>query len=252
MNALYVIHKYLEIKKGNLPKRKITIIFGGKAAPAYVIAQDIIHLILSLSELINNDPEVSKYLNVHLVENYNVTVAEHLIPATDISEQISLASKEASGTGNMKFMLNGALTLGTMDGANVEIAELVGPENIFTFGKDSDTIIDLYEKEGYVSRDYYKKDANIKAAVDFIVSEDLVKVGDKERLGRLHKELISKDWFMTLIDLAEYIDKKEEVYAAYEDQDAWNKKVVYNIAEAGFFSSDRTIEQYDKDIWHTK
>lgn len=252
MNALYVIHKYLEIKKGNLPKRKITIIFGGKAAPAYVIAQDIIHLILSLSELINNDPEVSKYLNVHLVENYNVTVAEHLIPATDISEQISLASKEASGTGNMKFMLNGALTLGTMDGANVEIAELVGPENIFTFGKDSDTIIDLYEKEGYVSRDYYEKDANIKAAVDFIVSEDLVKVGDKERLERLHKELISKDWFMTLIDLAEYIDKKEEVYAAYEDQDAWNKKVIYNIAEAGFFSSDRTIEQYDKEIWHTK
>ena len=172
--------------------------------------------------------------------------------ATDISEQISLASKEASGTGNMKFMLNGALTLGTMDGANVEIAELVGPENIFTFGKDSDTIIDLYEKEGYVSRDYYEKDANIKAAVDFIVSEDLFKVGDKERLERLHKELISKDWFMTLIDLAEYIDKKEEVYAAYEDQDAWNKKVVYNIAEAGFFSSDRTIEQYDKDIWHTK
>ena len=252
MNALYVIHKYLEIKKGNLPKRKITIIFGGKAAPAYVIAQDIIHLILSLSELINNDPEVSKYLNVHLVENYNVTVAEHLIPATDISEQISLASKEASGTGNMKFMLNGALTLGTMDGANVEIAELVGPENIFTFGKDSDTIIDLYEKAGYVSRDYYEKDANIKAAVDFIVSEDLVKLGDKERLERLHNELISKDWFMTLIDLAEYIEKKEEVYAAYEDQEAWNKKVVYNIAEAGFFSSDRTIEQYDKDIWHTK
>lgn len=252
MNALYVIHKYLEIKKGNLPKRKITIIFGGKAAPAYVIAQDIIHLILSLSELINNDPEVSKYLNVHLVENYNVTVAEHLIPATDISEQISLASKEASGTGNMKFMLNGALTLGTMDGANVEIAELVGPENIFTFGKDSDTIIDLYDKGGYVSRDYYEKDANIKAAVDFIVSKDLVKLGDEERLKRLHHELISKDWFMTLIDLAEYIDKKEEVYAAYEDQDAWNKKVVYNIAEAGFFSSDRTIEQYDKDIWHTK
>ena len=252
MNALYVIHKYLEIKKGNLPKRKITIIFGGKAAPAYVIAQDIIHLILSLSELINNDPEVSKYLNVHLVDNYNVTVAEHLIPATDISEQISLASKEASGTGNMKFMLNGALTLGTMDGANVEIAELVGPENIFIFGKDSDTIIDLYKKEGYVSRDYYENDANIKAAVDFIVSEDLVKVGDKERLERLYKELISKDWFMTLIDLAEYIEKKEEVYAAYEDQDAWNKKVVYNIAKAGFFSSDRTIEQYDKDIWHTK
>lgn len=252
MNALYVIHKYLEIKNGNLPKRKITVIFGGKAAPAYVIAQDIIHLILCLSELINNDPEVSKYLNVHLVENYNVTVAEKLIPATDISEQISLASKEASGTGNMKFMLNGALTLGTMDGANVEIAELAGMDNIYTFGKDSDTIIDLYDKAGYVSADYYNGDANIKRAVDFIVSDEIRALGNDERLGRLHHELISKDWFMTLIDLAEYIQVKEQVFADYEDQDSWNKKVVHNIAKAGFFSSDRTIEQYNEDIWHSK
>ncbi|MCQ8260560.1 glycogen/starch/alpha-glucan family phosphorylase [Streptococcus suis] len=252
MNALYVIHKYLEIKNGNLPKRKITVIFGGKAAPAYVIAQDIIHLILCLSELINNDPEVSKYLNVHLVENYNVTVAEKLIPATDISEQISLASKEASGTGNMKFMLNGALTLGTMDGANVEIAELAGMDNIYTFGKDSDTIIDLYDKAGYVSADYYNGDANIKRAVDFIVSDEIRALGNDERLGRLHHELISKDWFMTLIDLAEYIEVKEQVFADYEDQDSWNKKVVHNIAKAGFFSSDRTIEQYNEDIWHSK
>lgn len=252
MNALYVIHKYLEIKNGNLPKRKITVIFGGKAAPAYVIAQDIIHLILCLSELINNDPEVSKYLNVHLVENYNVTVAEKLIPATDISEQISLASKEASGTGNMKFMLNGALTLGTMDGANVEIAELAGMDNIYTFGKDSDTIIDLYDKAGYVSADYYNGDANIKRAVDFIVSDEVKALGNEERLGRMHHELISKDWFMTLIDLAEYIEVKEQVFADYEDQDSWNKKVVHNIAKAGFFSSDRTIEQYNEDIWHSK
>ncbi|HFI0091267.1 TPA: glycogen/starch/alpha-glucan family phosphorylase [Streptococcus suis] len=251
MNALYVIHKYLEIKNGNLPKRKITVIFGGKAAPAYIIAQDIIHLILCLSELINNDPEVNKYLNVHLVENYNVTVAEKLIPATDISEQISLASKEASGTGNMKFMLNGALTLGTMDGANVEIAELVGMDNIYIFGKDSDTIIDLYDKAGYVSADYYNGDANIKRAVDFIVSDEVLALGNEERLGRLHHELISKDWFMTLIDLAEYIEVKEQVFADYEDQDSWNKKVVHNIAKAGFFSSDRTIEQYNQDIWHS-
>ena len=201
MNALYIIHKYLEIKRGNLPERKITVIFGGKAAPAYIIAQDIIHLILCLSEVINNDPEVNQYLNVHLVENYNVTVAEHLIPATDISEQISLASKEASGTGNMKFMLNGALTLGTMDGANVEIAELAGMDNIYTFGKDSDTIIDLYATEGYISTDYYENDPVIKEAVDFIVSDELVKHGNAERLERLYNELINKDWFMTLIDL---------------------------------------------------
>lgn len=215
MNALYVIHKYLEIKRGHFPSRKLTVIFGGKAAPAYTIAQDIIHLILCLSELINNDPEVNKYLNVHLVENYNVTVAEKLIPATDISEQISLASKEASGTGNMKFMLNGALTLGTMDGANVEIAELAGKENIYTFGKDSDTIINLYETSGYRSKDYYDKDKVIREAVDFIISDDIVSLGNAERLKRLHDELVGKDWFMTLIDLKEYIAVKEQVLADY-------------------------------------
>lgn len=251
MNALYIIHKYLEIKRGNLPERKITVIFGGKAAPAYIIAQDIIHLILCLSEVINNDPEVNQYLNVHLVENYNVTVAEHLIPATDISEQISLASKEASGTGNMKFMLNGALTLGTMDGANVEIAELAGMDNIYTFGKDSDTIIDLYATEGYISTDYYENDPVIKEAVDFIVSDELVKHGNAERLERLYNELINKDWFMTLIDLKEYIAVKEQMLVDYEDQKVWMTKVVKNIAKAGFFSSDRTIEQYNGEIWHS-
>lgn len=251
MNALYVIHKYLEIKRGHFPSRKLTVIFGGKAAPAYTIAQDIIHLILCLSELINNDPEVNKYLNVHLVENYNVTVTEKLIPATDISEQISLASKEASGTGNMKFMLNGALTLGTMDGANVEIAELAGKENIYTFGKDSDTIINLYETSGYRSKDYYDKDKVIREAVDFIISDDIVSLGNAERLKRLHDELVGKDWFMTLIDLKEYIAVKEQVLADYEDYESWNKKVIHNIAKAGFFSSDRTIEQYNQDIWHS-
>ncbi|WP_161979349.1 glycogen/starch/alpha-glucan family phosphorylase [Streptococcus sp. S784/96/1] len=251
MNALYVIHKYLEIKRGNLPKRKITVIFGGKAAPAYIIAQDIIHLILCLSELINNDPEVSPYLNVHLVENYNVTVAEHLIPATDISEQISLASKEASGTGNMKFMLNGALTLGTMDGANVEIAELAGAENIYTFGKDSDTIIDLYATSGYVSKKYYDEHPVIKEAVNFIINPLLLNLGNEERLERLYLELLNKDWFMTLIDLEEYIGVKEQMLSDYEDQTAWMTKVIKNIAKAGFFSSDRTIEQYNKDIWHS-
>lgn len=251
MNALYVIHKYLEIKRGHFPSRKLTVIFGGKAAPAYTIAQDIIHLILCLSELINNDPEVNKYLNVHLVENYNVTVAEKLIPATDISEQISLASKEASGTGNMKFMLNGALTLGTMDGANVEIAELAGKENIYTFGKNSDTIINLYETSGYRSKDYYDKDKVIREAVDFIISDDIVSLGNAERLKRLHDELVGKDWFMTLIDLKEYIAVKEQVLADYEDYESWNKKVIHNIAKAGFFSSDRTIEQYNQDIWHS-
>lgn len=251
MNALYVIHKYLEIKRGHFPSRKLTVIFGGKAAPAYTIAQDIIHLILCLSELINNDPEVNKYLNVHLVENYNVTVAEKLIPATDISEQISLASKEASGTGNMKFMLNGDLTLGTMDGANVEIAELAGKENIYTFGKDSDTIINLYETSGYRSKDYYDKDKVIREAVDFIISDDIVSLGNAERLKRLHDELVGKDWFMTLIDLKEYIAVKEQVLADYEDYESWNKKVIHNIAKAGFFSSDRTIEQYNQDIWHS-
>ena len=250
MNALYVIHKYLEIKAGKLPKRKITVIFGGKAAPAYVIAQDIIHLILCLSELINNDPKVNKYLNVHLVENYNVSVAEKLIPATDISEQISLASKEASGTGNMKFMLNGALTLGTMDGANVEIAELAGAENIYTFGKDSESIIKLYETAGYVSKAYYENDKDIKRAVDFILNPAVVKLGNKTRLERLYNELLNKDWFMTLIDFNAYVDAKEQILADYEDQDSWNEKVVHNIAKAGFFSSDRTIAQYNADIWH--
>ena len=250
MNALYVIHKYLEIKAGKLPKRKITVIFGGKAAPAYVIAQDIIHLILCLSELINNDPKVNKYLNVHLVENYNVSVAEKLIPATDISEQISLASKEASGTGNMKFMLNGALTLGTMDGANVEIAELAGAENIYTFGKDSESIIKLYETAGYVSKEYYENDKEIKRAVDFILNPAVVKLGNKTRLERLYNELLNKDWFMTLIDFNAYVEAKEQILADYEDQDSWNEKVVHNIAKAGFFSSDRTIAQYNADIWH--
>lgn len=250
MNALYVIHKYLEIKAGKLPKRKITVIFGGKAAPAYIIAQDIIHLILCLSELINNDSEVNKYLNVHLVENYNVSVAEKLIPATDISEQISLASKEASGTGNMKFMLNGALTLGTMDGANVEIAELAGAENIYTFGKDSESIIKLYETAGYVSKEYYENDKDIKRAVDFILNPAVVKLGNKTRLERLYNELLNKDWFMTLIDFNAYVDAKEQILADYEDQDSWNEKVIHNIAKAGFFSSDRTIAQYNADIWH--
>ena len=251
MNALYVIKKYLDIKNGKLPERKITVLFGGKAAPAYIIAQDIIHLILCLSEIINNDPEVNKYLNVYLVENYNVGLAEKIIPATDISEQISLASKEASGTGNMKFMLNGALTLGTMDGANVEICELVGKENIYIFGKHSNEIIELYEKEGYVSKDYYKQEG-IKEVVDFITSKELVKVGNIERLERLHNELINKDWFMTLIDFKEYYEVKEKMLSDYENKKLWYKKVINNIAKAGFFSSDRTIGQYENEIWKTK
>ena len=251
MNALYVIKKYLDIKNGKLPEIKITVLFGGKAAPAYIIAQDIIHLILCLSEIINNDPEVNKYLNVYLVENYNVGLAEKIIPATDISEQISLASKEASGTGNMKFMLNGALTLGTMDGANVEICELVGKENIYIFGKHSDEIIELYEKEGYVSKDYYKQEG-IKEVVDFITSKELVKLGNIERLERLHNELINKDWFMTLIDFKEYYEVKEKMLSDYENKELWYKKVINNIAKAGFFSSDRTIRQYENEIWKTK
>ena len=251
MNALYVIKKYLDIKNGKLPERKITVLFGGKAAPAYIIAQDIIHLILCLSEIINNDPEVNKYLNVYLVENYNVGLAEKIIPATDISEQISLASKEASGTGNMKFMLNGALTLGTMDGANVEICELVGKENIYIFGKHSDEIIELYEKEGYVSKDYYKE-KGIKEVVDFITSKELVKLGNIERLERLHNELVNKDWFMTLIDFKEYYEVKEKMLSDYENKELWYKKVINNIAKAGFFSSDRTIRQYENEIWKTK
>ena len=249
MNALYVIHKYLDIKAGNIPARPITVFFGGKAAPAYTIAQDIIHLILCLSEVIANDPAVAPHLQVVMVENYNVTAASFLIPACDISEQISLASKEASGTGNMKFMLNGALTLGTMDGANVEIAELVGDENIYIFGEDSETVIDLYAKSAYKSSEFYAREA-IKPLVDFIVSDAVLAVGNQERLSRLHNELINKDWFMTLLDLEDYIKVKEQMLADYEDRDAWLDKVIVNIAKAGFFSSDRTIAQYNEDIWH--
>ena len=249
MNALYVIHKYLEIKAGKLPKKPVTVLFGAKAAPAYVIAKDIIHLILCLQELINKDPEVSPHLNVFMVENYNVTLAEKLIPACDISEQISLASKEASGTGNMKFMLNGALTLGTMDGANVEIAELVGKDNIFTFGESSETVIARYERGDYRSKDWYEKDKDLKAAVDFIVGKDMMKIGQKENLERLYKELLNKDWFMTFPDFEDYVKTREEAYAAYSDRTEWAKKMLINISKAGFFSSDRTIAQYNEEIW---
>ena len=249
MNALYVIHKYLEIKAGKLPKKPVTVLFGAKAAPAYVIAKDIIHLILCLQELINKDPEVSPHLNVFMVENYNVTLAEKLIPACDISEQISLASKEASGTGNMKFMLNGALTLGTMDGANVEIAELVGKDNIFTFGESSETVIARYERGDYRSKDWYEKDKDLKAAVDFIVGKDMMKIGQKENLDRLYKELLNKDWFMTFPDFEDYVKTREEAYAAYSDRTEWAKKMLINISKAGFFSSDRTIAQYNEEIW---
>lgn len=251
MNVLYIIHKYLDIKKGNIPTTPITMIFGAKAAPAYIIAQDIIHTILCLQEIINNDPEVNKYLKVVMVENYNVTKASKLIPACDVSEQISLASKEASGTGNMKFMLNGALTLGTEDGANVEIHELVGDDNIYIFGESSETVIEHYKKADYVSKKYYEKPA-IKELVDFIVSDEMIAVGDEENLTRLHKELINKDWFMTLLDLEDYIKTKEIVFKAYEDRETWNKKVLVNISKAGFFSSDRTIEQYNNEIWKLK
>ena len=249
MNALYVIHKYLDIKAGNIPARPITVFFGGKAAPAYTIAQDIIHLILCLSEVIANDPQVAPHLQVVMVENYNVTASSFLIAAGDISEQISLASKEASGTGNMKFMLNGALTLGTMDGANVEIAELVGEDNIYIFGEDSETVIDLYAKSAYKSSEYYAREA-IKPLVDFIVSDEVLAVGKAERLERLYNELISKDWFMTLLDLEDYIQVKERMLADYEDRDTWMDKVIVNIAKAGFFSSDRTIAQYEEEVWH--
>ena len=249
MNALYIIYKYLEIKKGNKPKTPITIIFGAKAAPAYIIAKDIIHLILCLQDVISKDPEVNTYLNVVMVENYNVTLAEKLIPACDISEQISLASKEASGTGNMKFMLNGAITLGTLDGANVEIADLVGKDNIYIFGKPSEEVIAHYDKQDYVSKDFYEKDALIHKLVDFIVSDTLMKVGRKEHLERLHHELISKDWFMCLLDLRDYISKKEEIVEDYEDRVKWSKMMLENISRAGYFSSDRTIRGYNKDIW---
>jgi starch phosphorylase len=249
MNALYIIYKYLEIKKGNIPTTPITIIFGAKAAPAYTIAKDIIHLILCLQELINNDEEVNKHLKVIMIENYNVTAAEKLIPACDISEQISLASKEASGTGNMKFMLNGAVTLGTEDGANVEIHELVGDENIFIFGESSDEVIKHYKNRDYDSLDYYARNKDIKEIIDFIISDELMEIGSKENLIRFYKELLKKDWFMTLLDFKDYCEKKEEAFKAYEDRKSWAKKMLINISKAGYFSSDRTINQYNEDIW---
>ncbi len=249
MNALYIIHKYLEIKGGKKPVRPLTFIFGAKAAPAYVTAKDIIHLLLVLEDIINNDPDVNKYMKLVMVENYNVSYAERLIPACDVSEQISLASKEASGTGNMKFMLNGAVTLGTDDGANVEIHELVGDDNIYIFGASADEVIKHYKKADYVSRDYYEKSPVIKEAVDFIISKQCLKVGRKENLTRLHKELIGKDWFMTLLDLEDYIAKKDQIFADYEDRDKWKKMMLTNIAKAGYFSSDRTIAEYNRDIW---
>ena len=252
MNALYIIHKYLEIKKGKKPSTPISFIFGAKAAPAYVIAQDIIHLLLVLQEIVNNDPKVSPCMKVVMVENYNVTYAEKLIPACDVSEQISLASKEASGTGNMKFMLNGAVTLGTSDGANVEIHELVGDDNIYIFGENSEDVIRHYEEEDYISRDYYEKSPVIKEAVDFIVGKQALKAGHKENLTRLYKELLNKDWFMTLLDLEDYIKTKDKIFADYEDQEKWKRMSLTNIAKAGFFSSDRTIAEYNKDIWKLK
>ena len=250
LNALYIIDKYLEIKAGKIPAAPVTAIFGAKAAPAYVIAKDIIHLILCLQEIINNDPEVSPWLRVVMVENYNVTMAEKLIPACDISEQISLASKEASGTGNMKFMLNGAVTLGTEDGANVEIHECVGDDNIFVFGASSDEVISHYAKADYVARDYYEQNPSIKVAIDFITGEEMLKIGCRENLERLQNELIGKDWFMTLLDFDSYKETKERALQAWTDRKAWAKKALVNIAKAGFFSSDRTIEEYNRDIWH--
>ena len=250
MNALYVIDKYFEIKEGKLPKRPITVIFGAKAAPAYVIAKDIIHVILCLQEIIANDPEVSPYLSVVMVENYNVTLAEKLIPAADIHEQISLASKEASGTSNMKFMLNGAVAIGTEDGANVEMHEFVGDDNIYIFGESSDEVIAHYEKADYVSKNYYENDPTIKRAIDFLVSDTMMAVGQKENLERLYNELLNKDWFMTLPDFEDYKATKERIYSDYEDRMAWAKKMLINISKADFFSSDRTIAQYNEDIWH--
>ena len=249
MNALYIIHKYLEIKGGKKPSTPVTFIFGAKAAPAYIIAQDIIHLLLCLQEIVNNDPDVKDYMKVVMVENYNVSYAERLIPACDISEQISLASKEASGTGNMKFMLNGAVTLGTSDGANVEIHELVGDENIYVFGEKSETVIAHYEKADYVSKDFYKKSSVIREAVDFITSKAVLQVGNKTRLVRLQKELLNKDWFMTLLDLEDYIETKDRMLADYKDEEKWKRMMLVNIAKAGFFSSDRTIAEYNRDIW---
>ena len=252
MNVLYVIYKYLQIKAGNVPTRPITVVFGGKAAPAYYQAKCVIHAILCLSQLINNDPEVSRYLKVVMIENYNISKAELAIPASDISEQISLASKEASGTGNMKFMLNGAVTLGTNDGANVEIAQLVGKENIYTFGKSSDEVINLYNTNGYHASDYYNGSELIRNCIDLLTSEEMLAIGDKTMLNDLRDNLINKDWFMTLLDLEEYCNVKDQVFREYEDRGAWKRKALVNIAKSGFFSSDRTIEEYNRDIWHLK
>ena len=249
MNALYIIWKYRQIKAGHKPKRPITLLFGAKAAPAYIIAKDIIHLILCLQEIIANDPEASPWLKVHMVENYNITWAEHLIPACDISEQISLASKEASGTGNMKFMLNGAVTLGTMDGANVEIHDLVGEENVYIFGQSSETVMDLYAKAAYHPWEYYGQDEEITSLVDFIISPMVMRLGDPENLARLYKDMTRKDWFMALLDVKEYIQVKERALEDYEDRLAWAKKMLCNIAKAGYFSSDRSVAEYNRDIW---
>lgn len=249
MNALYIIHKLLQIRDNELPPRPINIIFGAKAACAYTIAKDIIHALLCLQELIAKDEKVSPYLQLCFIENYNVSEAEFIIPASDISEQISLASKEASGTGNMKFMLNGAVTLGTNDGANVEIAALVGQENIYTFGKDSDTVIAHYANQDYVAKDIYEGSEHVKTLVDFLISDEMLRVGDPVSLTRLHHELIHKDWFMTLLDVEEYIVCKEKMLQDYEKQTDWGRKMLMNIAMSGFFSSDRTIQEYDRDIW---
>ncbi len=249
LNVLYIIYRYLDIKAGNKPETPINFIFGAKAAPAYIIAKDIIHAILCLQELINNDPEVSPYMKVVMVENYNVTAGEKLFPACDISEQISLASKEASGTGNMKFMLNGAVTLGTEDGANVEIHQLVGDDNIYIFGESSDEVIEHYAKADYVSKDYIKNDKQIAELVEFIVSDDMLKIGKKENLERLYNEIVNKDWFMTLLDIKDYIKVKDQALTDYADRKTWAKKMLVNIAKAGFFSSDRTIKQYNDEIW---
>ena len=251
LNLLFLIHEYLEIKSGHTPAVPLVSIFGAKAAPAYIIAKDIIHGLLTLSEVIRKDPEVSRYLQLVFVENYNVSAAEKMIPACDLSEQISLASKEASGTGNMKFMLNGALTLGTMDGANVEIAEAVGPENIYIFGQSSKQVIHRYAAADYCSRDWYESDPNLKRAIDFLTSEEMLGYGDEEHLRRLQNELISKDWFQTLPDFNAYVVRKEQAMKDYAvNPKDWSRRTLINIAHAGFFSSDRTIAEYNEDIWH--
>lgn len=251
LNLLFLIHEYLEIKAGHVPATPLVSIFGAKAAPAYIIAKDIIHGLLTLSQVISEDPQVSRWLQLAFVENYNVSAAEKMIPACDLSEQISLASKEASGTGNMKFMLNGALTLGTMDGANVEIAEAVGNDNIYIFGQSSKQVIHHYAAADYCARDWYEADPNLRRAIDFLTSEEMLKYGDEEHLKRLQHELISKDWFQTLPDFNAYVVRKEQAMKDYAvNPEDWSRRTLINIAEAGFFSSDRTIAEYDQDIWH--